>query len=288
MIRSRYHCFAALLIGCCCVPRVFAAPLPTVDLEDQALPRQGKAYYNGSDGAGGFSSQGAHFHNRFTDFGGGFSAWEGWAYSGVTDVVTPGFGNQYSAYHLPGGGGSGSAKYAVASKFDFDPTQPDLELGRITLPAGFRPQSVDITNVTYAALSMLQGDGFAKKFGGLGGDEPDYFLLTILGLDGGDNVLGSVPFYLADFRSANSADDYVVDRWTTVDLSPIRQAQALAFVLQSSDVGAFGMNTPAYFALDNLTPVPEPSTLALAALGAAALAWRGRRFGQRRTDTKAQ
>lgn len=243
-----------------------AAPLPTVDMEDQTLP-PGKNFYNGSDGAGGFTSRGAHFQNHFTDFGGGFTAWEGWSVSAQTDVATPGFGNQYSAYHVPTGGGAGSSQYAVASKFDFDPAFPDLNVGRISLPTGFRPHSVDVTNVTYTALSMLQGDAFAKKFGGLGGADPDWLRLSILGLDAGDNVLGSVPFYLADYRNLNGSPDYVVDHWTTVDLTPIREARALAFLLESSDIGSFGMNTPAYFALDNLTPVPEPSGLMLAALG---------------------
>jgi hypothetical protein len=31
------------------------------------------------------------------------------------------------------------------------------------------------TNTTYAALSMLSGDSFAKKFGGASGDDPDWF-----------------------------------------------------------------------------------------------------------------
>ncbi len=265
---------------CCVCGIAVGAPLPAVDLEDLTLPQAGQNYYNGADGAGGFISQGAHFHNRFTNFGGGFSAWEGWSYAAETDVTTPGFGNQYSAYHLPGGGGGGSPQYAVASKFDFDPAFPDLSLGRITLPHGFLPKSVDVTNTTYAALVMLQGDvnGFAKKFGGLGGTDPDWMRLTILGLDASDNVLGSVPFYLADYRNLNGTPDYVVSQWTTIDLAPVRQAKALAFLLESSDVGDFGMNTPAYFALDNLTHVPEPSGLVLALVGLAALGvWRQRR-----------
>lgn len=256
-----------------------AAPLPTVDLEDAPPFPFGQNYYNGSDGAGGFTSQGAHFQNRFTDFG-GFTAWEGWSYSAVTDIATPGFGNQYSAYNLPGGGGSGSRKYAVASKFDFDPTTPDLEIGRITLPTGFRPKSVDLTNTVYTALTILNGDdfGFAKKFGGPSGTDPDWLRLTILGLDASANVLGSVPFYLADYRNLGGAPDYIINRWTTIDLGPVREARALAFLLESSDTGSFGMNTPAYFALDNLTPVPEPSSLALAAVGILALL---ARWGQR-------
>jgi hypothetical protein len=55
-----------------------------------------------------------------------------------------------------------------------------------------------------------------------------------------------------------------------VDLTLLGAATRLTFGLSSSDNGPFGMNTPAYFALDSLTvtPVPEPGALALAGLAA--------------------
>src|SRR5207249_4062813 len=118
---------------------------------------------------------------------------------------------------------------------------------------GTRPLSARIANTTYAALSMLNGDSFAKKFGGASGNDPDYFLLTITGLDSQQHSTGSVDFYLADYRFANNAQDYIVSDWTTVDLSSLGlDTQTLSFGLTSSDVGDYGMNTPAYFALDNL------------------------------------
>jgi hypothetical protein len=43
--------------------------------------------------------------------------------------------------------------------------------------------------------------------------------------------------------------------------------KSLEFSLNSSDAGVFGMNTPAYFALDDLNCVPEPATMILLALG---------------------
>ena len=46
---------------------------------------------------------------------------------------------------------------------------------------------------------------------------------------------------------------FLIFSWTTVDLTPLGNARYLLFDLNSSDVGQFGMNTPAYFAMDNLT-----------------------------------
>ena len=54
---------------------------------------------------------------------------------------------------------------------------------------------------------------FAKKFGGTTGNDPDFFKVTVKGYKGGVLTTDSVPFYLADFRFANNALDYIVDSW---------------------------------------------------------------------------
>ena len=151
--------------------------------------------------------------------------------------------------------------------------------------------SARFTNTTYAVLSMLNGDSFAKKFGGAGGGDADYFLLTITGYDGlgaTGGAIGSVPFYLADYRFADDALDYVVRDWESVDLSTLIGASSLGFSFASSDTGTFGINTPTYFAMDDLSisfasaAVPEPATAGMLALGLAAAATVGvRRRGRR-------
>ena len=136
-----------------------------------------------------------------------------------------------------------------------------------------------ITNTTYAALSMLNGDSFAKKFGGASGNDPDWFLLTITGKNASGGTTGTVDFYLADYQFENNANDYIVDDWTFVDLTALGDiVKSLEFALSSSDVGQWGMNTPASFAMDSLTVVPEPSTLVLlCGAGVAGAVWRYRR-----------
>ncbi len=131
-----------------------------------------------------------------------------------------------------------------------------------------------ITNTTYAYLAMRDGSQFSKVFGGQTGNDPDFFLLTITGLDSLDAPIGTVDFYLADFRSADNSLDYLIDSWTEVDLTGLDGAATLSFGLTSSDVGQFGMNTPAYFAIDNLHLVPEPTSLALMLIGGTVALWR--------------
>lgn len=168
--------------------------------------------------------------------------WDGWAISTMTDTQTPGYLNQYSS--ITGGGADGSQTYAVS--FAFSPSQVylnDLD--------GYAFQSISVNNSTYAYLSMQDGDTAAKKFGGETGDDPDFFLLTIKGYHNGV-YQDSFDFYLADFRFEDNGEDYILENWTTIDIATVMQADSLTFVLSSSDTGMWGMNTPAYFCMDNI------------------------------------
>lgn len=205
-----------------------------------------------------FSSGAASFDFVYTP---AWGSWHGWAYSNTTDQVSPGYANQFSAYNPPSGGGVGSSANHI-NNFGLSYLAPTSEL---SLDKPSVVSSAYITNTTYAALSMLHGDAFAKKFGGASGDDPDYFKLTISGVDMAGQTTGSVDFFLADYRFVDNSLDYVVDSWTRVELSALGTVSKIHFALESTDVGVYGMNTPAYFALDDLavTPVPEPGTVAL-------------------------
>ena len=203
----------------------------------------GGGYYNGSDEAGGFWSGGVHFANTYVV---AWGSWSGWAYSTTTDRVTEGFLNQYSAY--PGSAADGEV-YAVT----YAPSGLELPVGWKT------PVSVKVANVTYGALSMLNGDAFAKRFGDdpatadvVETDYPDYLKLIVSGLDLDGQTKGLVEVYLADYRG-DAATDHVLDTWKEVDLSPLGTGVAsLSFTLESTDVGSWGINTPAYLAVDAL------------------------------------
>ena len=217
-----------------------------------------ESYWNGSDGSGGFVSGGAAFNNNYNPT---YMSWDGFAYSNITDTSASGWTAQYNA--ITGGGESSSANYGIG----FDPLASGFgtELPTMTLSTAGIVDGLYVTNNNYAYYSMLNGDLYAKQFGGVSGDDADWFLLTITGKGENGTEVGSVDFYLADYRFADNSQDYIVNTWEYVDLVGLGVVKNLEFSLSSSDMGSYGMNTPGYFALD--TVVPEPGTLALLAAG---------------------
>jgi hypothetical protein len=260
---------AALAIGACLGLGVgHAAPADAayvVDFEDQG--HAVGEFYNGADFAGGFASGPVTFENSFTDFGGGFSGWTGFSSSAVQDVTTPGFANQYAAYDTAGVLGSGAGDSLGYGVF-YSGTE------RLVLPKASVIEAAMITNTTYAALSMANGDAFSKQFGGVGGDDPDWLSVTFTGYDELDAVTGEVEVVLADYRFLDNALDYIIDAWTLVDLTGLGTVKSVGFSFDGSDQGSFGLNTPSYFAIDDIQVVPEPATALLLGAGLVAIARR--------------
>ena len=181
-----------------------------------------------------------------------FSYWSGsFIYSNMQDSVTSGFANQYATKALTGY--AGSANYAIG-EYVSKIVLTDSSLGRVV-------SGCYVSNSTYAYNSMRDGDAFAKKFGGITGTDPDWFKLTVRKYYGGVMTNDSATFYLADYRYNNSAQDYIIKDWQWFSLSSLGAVDSLVFSLSSSDVGAFGMNTPAYFCMDNFTAT-EPVGIA--------------------------
>lgn len=194
----------------------------------------------GQDAGGEFRSGKLVFPNNYDP---DFMSFEGWAISSTTDTLTPGFSNQSSA--IAGSGHAGSSTYAFAYAFSPIRVIPDDAAEGDTMVGLY------LTNSTYAYYSMLNGDQFSKRFGGVDGTDPDFFLLTIEAYLNGELKDEKVEFFLADYRFENENEDYIVDEWTWVDLTSLGKVDSLEFSLISSDVGDFGMNTPAYFCIDD-------------------------------------
>jgi hypothetical protein len=230
-------------------PFAFSQNIATYD----NLTLNPNSVWYGSDNSGGFTDSGYLFENSYSDFGGGMYAWYGFAYSNKTDTITAGYTNQFSA--ITGVGVLNSAVYAVSyvnydymNAYQMHPNV--LRFSTQKTISGFY-----VTNNTYAYLSMLNGDGtLAKKFGGTSGNDPDWFKLQIKGYRNG-YMIDTVNCFLADFRFTNNTQDYILKTWKWVDLSVLGNVDSLSFGLTSSDNGAYGINTPAYFCMDNFNGI---------------------------------
>ena len=221
----------------------------TIDFEDHPLTGA-ETHDNGSDGVGAFDFGGSTFDYNYFMMGGYYF---GFVISNHTDVTTPGLPNQFSAY--TGSGADGSSQYAIF--YDF------YNGGMNTNSATVRIDSFELTNTTYAYLSMRDGDAYGKQFGSIyaadgttvdGTNGEDFFKVWIHGINFDETLSDSVEFYLADYRFADSTMDYIVDDWNTIDLTGFAfDVASVRFTFASSDTNSWGPQTPTYVAIDNVS-----------------------------------
>src|SRR3989339_789494 len=168
------------------------------------LSLEPESYWNGSDGSGNFTSGPVTFKNQYNAE---YFFWSGFAYSNVTDNTTVGYANQYSS--IAGKGALESENYAIGYIMVAD---------TITFDKPADMYGMFVTNSTYAALSMKNGDDYSKKFGGETGNDEDWFKLTVKGWNTANQLTGTVEFYLADYRFSDNVQDYILIDGALVEL----------------------------------------------------------------------
>ena len=189
-------------------------------------------------------------------FNSAFGSWTGFSVSNVQDSTTAGPGNQFAAF--PGSGADQSDNYLVSFG------------NGATLATSGTIDSIDITTTTFTALAILgddNGDPDGNSFiQGPLEDSDGFFNLTITGFDASGIQTGQEIVALADFRGDS---EVFLQTWTTLDLSSLNATQ-LTFEYSGSDDQPFNfLNTPTFFAVDNITvtAVPEPSAFMILSLG---------------------
>ena len=181
------------------------------------------------------------FFQQISDWGGFLGdSWGGFTYSNIRDNTTPGFMNQFSA--ITGGGMDGvGSPYLIGFEDLFNGVEPIItftDKKERILCGGY------VTNSTWVYFAIKDGDSFSSPF-----KAGDWFKVEATGYTASGNPTTSASFYLADFRDGKSV---IVNNWQWFDLSGLGKVASVKFTLSSSDVGDWGMNTPAYFCLDKL------------------------------------
>ena len=180
--------------------------------------------------------------------------WGGFTASNRTDLNQSGLDAQYTA--AAGCGYDGSAQYAVAYTMGMqtDVYASDGQSHTVT--------GCYVTNNLWAYQDMLQGGYGEPPYGGPTGNDPDWFKVTATGKNASGQTVGTLDFYLADFRFANNEEDYILNTWEWFDLSSLGNVATISFSLSSSRGSGYNMITPAYFCMDNFngggTPPDEP------------------------------
>ena len=119
------------------------------------------------------------------------------------------------------------------------PANPSL---KIALGNGhsFKPETIRLTNSAYAYYTMLRGSDFSAPFG-----KDSYLKINFIGVKDGQKT-GTVVANLA-------LGNVILDQWNTTELKSLGEVDYIYCQMESSDTGAWGMNTPAYFCFDDLT-----------------------------------
>jgi Domain of unknown function (DUF4465)/Secretion system C-terminal sorting domain len=234
--------FSALVLGATAMEAQTVATFESLSL---STPDTFYVNYAMSGTDVGFNNGLAHFPCVYDTSWGGFWSY-GFAYSNMTDSVTSSYTNQYSA--MAGSGFGGSAKYVVS----YGVSNKVILQGAAV---GHPVSGCYVTNSTYAHNSIRDGDPFARKF-----HNGDWFKLSVQGYHGGALQPAIVSMYLADFLFPDTTMNYIVRDWQWLGLGALGSVDSLEFTLSSTDNSTYGMNTPAYFCMDNFTTA-ESGTL---------------------------
>lgn len=179
--------------------------------------------------------------NLHGDIDYGFLA--GFDVSNVTD-------ESYNDYSFPlaaqpFSGANGTENYAVGFvNIDFMGEDPSIT---IPLEATFENIPDDyVLDHLYISNGIIAYNYIQSNY-----PHQEFYLDLVINGYNGDHLIDSIIVSLADYRN-NAAQ--VLDDWLKVELNTLANADRLTFDLRSNDnEGGYGINTPAYFAMDEIT-----------------------------------
>lgn len=209
--------------------------LSVIDFENISMPDTG--FINNLE----YQEKGIRFSNTYTESSYG-AYWEGFSYSEWTDRTTPGLINQYSVY---ASSGANQSKYFALA---YDSYESPTNFQFIN-DQSYKVKSVMVNNNTYAVLSIKEGNYPSKQF-----ENGDWFKVIFTGYNVAGEAGKTVEFYLADYRDGKT---YICNAWTKVDLESLGSVNKVTITFDSSDKGEYGVNTPKYVCIDDLTYVSD-------------------------------
>ncbi len=170
-----------------------------------------------------------------------FGAWgfgESFTFSSCSDATTPGYTNLSAITKK----GVSTNAYLISNSgaWNSTPTEISFVEGK-----SFLAKEVYVTNATYAYLAIKdRNDGNESPMVKQWTDD-DEFILTITG------YLQDQPTESVQVKLADGMD--ILNTWKKVDLSELGFVTKIGFSVSTTDSDpVYGMNTPAYFCIDQL------------------------------------
>lgn len=182
-------------------------------------------------------------------YDGKYNLWNGGVIvSNFTDRQTETYHNQCSVnWGTDGansnGGRSNSKYFAVVT--GYDDSRTSISVTDPARPVEFK--SMYICNTTYVT-KVVESEGY----GNIPAASKGWLKAVITGYNGAA-ATGTVEHYLVDYRTAGAPG--IVEGWKKVDLTPLgEKVTKLVLEVQGSNNDPdYGLRTPAYFCIDDLT-----------------------------------
>ena len=208
-------------------------------LEDLQDLLHGKTYWNGEDGSGKIQDDFFVYSNNYNAEWG---SWDGFALSSSTSTKFSDdnfVSDQYNCCTTM----YNSKVFMVGYYSEYNNGEPTIYTTNSKTDLTrrpFYPMTIDVANAAYTMSVIKNGNAYAKKF-----DSKDYLYLYVTGYKGGQETK-SLKLPLAE-------NGQVLQVWATADLQSLGLVDEIRFKMDSSDKDDYGINTPTYFCIDNLT-----------------------------------
>lgn len=177
--------------------------------------------------------------------------------------------NQCSVYNTAsvdganqGAGAGGSNTFAICNGYTDNNSMSSCSRMNLTGGAELYVTSLDVCNSSYTWGTMMNKNPLGSTPDQNLQEAKGWFKVEFYGYDAQGNPTNGgkpVEFYLADYRDGSTTATPAVSTWRTVDLTALGKVNAIEINFKGSDTGDYGLNTPAYCCIDNVTFETTPS-----------------------------
>ncbi len=178
----------------------------------------------------------SHYYTPETGFAGGFT------YTNKTNTKNPNYTN-LSAITAKGKSGSTYLTGSTGQETKITINNPEYAF-----------KEMWVTNAAYAYLVIKDGSESGASILGKDFVDGDYFKLIVTGYTAKKEKIGSIDFYLADYRNGKKE---LVNEWKRIDLGSFKEAEYIEFTMDGTDKNDYGLITPQYFCLDAITLIEK-------------------------------